>query len=73
MQEVIAFIRTNSIPILFAANYYSRRQIEQVASRGGATPVVVPEHVEGEESVVSYFDLVDLWITRLVAAIEGAP
>ena len=73
VQEVIAFIRSDSIPILFAANYFSRRQIEQVASRGGATPVVVPEHVEGEESVVSYFDLVDIWITRLVAAIEEAP
>jgi zinc/manganese transport system substrate-binding protein len=71
VREVIEFIRSENIPALFAANYFSRTQVERVASRTGAAAVMVPEHVDGEEDVQDYFTLVDTWVNRLGAAFEG--
>lgn len=71
VREVIDFIRAENIPALFAANYFSRSQVERVASRTGAAAVMVPEHVDGEEEVQDYFTLVDTWVSRLAAAFEG--
>ncbi len=66
--RVIEFIERENIPVLFAANYFSERQVERVASRTGAVPLVVPEHVGGEEGVDDYFALVDIWVTHLAQA-----
>ena len=71
VREVIDFIRAENIPVVFAANYFSNSQVERVASRTGAVPLVVPEHVAGEVEVDDYFTLVDTWVTRLSAAFEG--
>jgi ABC-type Zn uptake system ZnuABC Zn-binding protein ZnuA len=68
VRNVIEFIETEGISVLFAANYFSRSQVEQVGSRTGAEAVIVPEHVEGEAGVDDYFSLVDMWITHLAAA-----
>ena len=70
--DVMEFMRTQHIPVLFAANYFSRSQIERVASRTGATAVIVPEHVTGEEGVDDYFTLVDTWVSRLAEAYRAA-
>lgn len=67
VQEVIALMKAKHIPALFASNYFSRSQIEQVASKTGATAVIVPENSGGEPGVDTYFDLMNRWITSLVA------
>lgn len=72
VREVIGTMRERSIPVLFAANYFSRRQVETVAQRAGAAPIRVPEHVDGAAGVDGYFDLFDLWVPCLAAAFEGA-
>ncbi len=68
VREVIDFIRSENIPALLAANYFSRAQVDRVASRTGASAVYVPEHVNGEEAVENYFTLVDVWVGRLAEA-----
>ena len=45
VREVVEFIDAEQLTVLFAANYFSRSQVEQVASRTGAQAVMVPEHV----------------------------
>lgn len=70
VRNVIDFIKQAHIPVLLAANYFSRGQVERVASRAGAQAVIVPEHVAGEEGVDDYFALVDLWVSRLAKAFE---
>lgn len=65
--EVIELMKAKHIPALFAANYFSRNQIEQVATRTGATAVIVPENTQGEAGVDTYFDLMNRWLTALVA------
>ena len=68
VQEVIALMRERKIPVLFASNYFDRKQIQQVAERTGAKAVIVAENTEGEPGVNTYFDLVNSWITGLAAA-----
>ncbi len=58
-------MENENIQVLFAANYFSRSQVERVASRTGARAVIVAEHVAGEEGVDTYFDLIDTWVSRL--------
>jgi ABC-type Zn uptake system ZnuABC Zn-binding protein ZnuA len=70
VRDVISFMETNSIPVLFAANYFSQRQVDLVAERSGAMPLRIPEHVDGEEGVDDYFDLFDAWIPCLAAAFQ---
>ena len=69
--KVIDFIRRENISVLFAANYFSRGQVERVAARTGAVAIMVPEHVAGEEGVDDYFTLIDNWVSRLGAAFRG--
>ena len=71
--DVIAFIQQEHIPVLLAANYFSRSQVERVASRTGATAVIVPEHVAGAPGVNDYFDLVERWVSALAAGFGSTP
>ncbi len=70
VQEVIALMREKKIPALFAANYFSRSQIQQVAEKTGAKAVVVPEQTDGAPGVNTYFDLMNTWVTSLAAAFK---
>jgi zinc/manganese transport system substrate-binding protein len=71
VQEVIALMKEQKVPALFASNYFDRKQIQQVAARTGARAVVVPENTEGAPGVKTYFDLVNTWITSLTAAFRN--
>ncbi len=70
VQEVIALMKERKIPTLFAANYFSRSQIQQVAQRTGAQAVIVPENTDGAPGVRTYFDLMNTWISSLTAAFK---
>ncbi len=72
VQEVIALMRERKIPVLFASNYFNRRQIQQVAERTGARAVIVSENAGGMPGTDSYFDLVGSWIDGLTQAFQGA-
>jgi ABC-type Zn uptake system ZnuABC Zn-binding protein ZnuA len=67
VEDVIAMIRQRHIPVLFASNYFSRNQIQQVAAKTGATAVVVPENTGGAPGVETYFDLMNAWVNGLAA------
>ena len=69
--RVMRFMRDEELPVLLAANYFSRGQVNRVAERTGGAAVIVPEHVGGAPGVDTYFDLVDLWLTRLAEAYSG--
>lgn len=69
--DLVERIKDEDIRVLLTANYFERRKPELIAERTGIVPVVVPMFVGGEEGVDSYFDLVDLWISRLQKAFAG--
>lgn len=66
--SLIENMRQRGVRILLAANYFDQHQVKTVAARVNAEPVIVPLYVGGEKGVETYFDLVDLWVGRLVAA-----
>jgi len=72
VRDVIDFIEREHIPVLFAANYFSRRQVESVAQRAGIRFVMVPEHVHGSDEATDYFALIDLWVKDLADAFTAA-
>ena len=65
VREVIELMRQRSIKVLFAANYFSRNQIRDIAERTGATGVVVAWNTGGAPGVETYFDLMNTWISEL--------
>lgn len=71
VQDVIALMKERKIPALFASNYFSRSQIQQVAQRTGAQAVIVPENTAGAPGINTYFDLVSTWINGLAAVYGG--
>ena len=66
--ELVDLMRERKIRIILAANYFDEQKIRTVAERVDAVPVIVPLYVGGEEGVDDYFQLVDLWTERMVAA-----
>jgi ABC-type Zn uptake system ZnuABC Zn-binding protein ZnuA len=70
VEEVIRLMKERGIKVLFASNYFDRNQIQQVAAKTGARPVIVPENTGGAPGVVTYFDLVDAWVNGLARAFE---
>jgi ABC-type Zn uptake system ZnuABC Zn-binding protein ZnuA len=66
--KVVEFMRDELVGVLFAANYFSRTQVERVAARTDARAVMVPEHVAGLEGVETYFDLIEGWVSSLSEA-----
>ena len=66
VRDVIALMRDQHIPVLFASNYFSGSQIREIAERTGATAVVVSENAGGAPGTDTYFDLMNSWITQLV-------
>lgn len=74
VEEVIALMKSRKIPVLFASNYFDRNQIQQVAAKTGATPVVVAENTHGAPGIETYFDLMNSWVNGLAAGFgKGAP
>ncbi|HUU44779.1 MAG TPA: metal ABC transporter substrate-binding protein [Acidobacteriota bacterium] len=70
VNELADRMRTRGIRIILAANYFDEQKIRTVAERVDAEPVIVPLYVGGGEGADDYFQLVDLWVNRLLAAAE---
>jgi zinc/manganese transport system substrate-binding protein len=71
VQEVIKLMRERKIPVLFASNYFDRKQIQQVAERTGARAVIVPENTGGAPGVNTYFDLMNTWVNSLAMGFKN--
>ena len=70
--ELIELIAAEKVPVLLCVNYFERSKPEAITQRTGVRLVWVPLSVGGEAGVDSYEALVDLWISRLTAALAEA-
>ncbi len=68
--RLIDMMRDQGISVVLAANYFDRGRVENVAARGNATAVLAPMQTGARPGLDTYFDLIDLWITELTAAIQ---
>jgi len=66
--DLITSMRDRRIRIIFAANYFSKREVSDISDRVHAEPVMVPMYVGGVPGVQDYFQLVDCWVNGLVSA-----
>jgi hypothetical protein len=66
-------MRERSVPVLLSTNYFDRQQVRMVASRTGASPVIVPSNVGGGPNAATYIDLVTLWVEELARAFDQRP
>jgi ABC-type Zn uptake system ZnuABC Zn-binding protein ZnuA len=70
--ELINSMKADQVKILLAANYFSSKEVEDIAQKVGARAVIVPIYVDGAPGTEDYFKLVDLWVNSLTAAAEKA-
>jgi len=68
VQEIITAMRDQHIQVLLSTNYYDRNQVMEVAQRTSAKAVIVPSNTGGSSGVVTYFDLMNLWVSELARA-----
>jgi zinc/manganese transport system substrate-binding protein len=66
--DLVHLMKQRNIRVILAASYFDEKQIRGVAARTDAVPVIVPLYVGGEPGVDDYFELFDLWVTRLLSA-----
>jgi ABC-type Zn uptake system ZnuABC Zn-binding protein ZnuA len=69
VHDLIEVIKTEKIPLILAANYFSAQQVDMIAERTGSTAVQVPLG-PGGSGPQNYFELVDFWLDRLTRAIQ---
>lgn len=67
-----AQIEREKIPLVLMSNFFERSRVEQLAERAGATLVVLPASVGGEEGVDDLFDLFDHLVGEIVLALEAS-
>jgi zinc/manganese transport system substrate-binding protein len=68
--ELIDLMKTRSIKIILAANYFDEQKIKTIANRVGAEAVIVPLYVGGVSGVDDYLSLMDYWIAHLLDAAQ---
>ncbi len=69
VEKIIDLIRNQRIPVIVCANYFDPVKPQVIAERTGAGVIMVPLSVGGEPGVEGYEQLIDAWISRLVAAV----
>ncbi len=70
VHDLIQEIETQNVHVMFVASYFSAQQVDSIAKRAGAIPVLVPLG-PSDYSAAGYFHLVDLWVDSLAKAFGG--
>lgn len=68
--QVIEKIRAEKIPLILVDNFYDPSLPNRIAQQTGAKVVLLPNQVEGEPGIKSYFDLIDHVISKMTAALN---
>lgn len=66
--ELIKTMKSQTIRILVASNYFPEKEVRNVCSKTGAQPVILPLYVGGASGTDSYFDLIDCWVNSMLGA-----
>jgi ABC-type Zn uptake system ZnuABC Zn-binding protein ZnuA len=73
VEAITRLIRDQGIRVILTANYFDPIKPQVIADKTGAEVVIVPLSTGGEPGIDSYEDLIDCWISRLLAAFEMTP
>ncbi len=69
-RQVTTRIKAESIPLILIDNYYNPALPNNIARETGARVVILPNQVEGEPGIDTYFELIDHLISRITEGLE---
>jgi ABC-type Zn uptake system ZnuABC Zn-binding protein ZnuA len=67
VRQVTELLQLQKIPLIMVDNFYDPSLPNSIARQTGATVVLLPNQVEGEPEIKTYFDLIDHLIGQLTA------
>jgi ABC-type Zn uptake system ZnuABC Zn-binding protein ZnuA len=73
VKQVTELIRSQKIPLIMVDNFYDPALPNSIARQTGANVVILPNQVEGDPEVKTYFDLMNHLITQLTNALKKNP
>ena len=68
--EIINLMNAQKIPVILMEVYFDKKDPDFVASKTGATVVVIPPSVGGEPAAKDYISLFDVDVEKIAAALE---
>ncbi len=69
-RQVTTRIKAESIPLILVDNFYDPALPNHIARETGARVIVLPNQVEGEPGIDTYFELIDYLISRITQGLE---
>ena len=70
VKQVTERISADRIPLILVDNFYDPSLPNRVAEQTGAKVVLLPNQVEGEPGIKTYFDLIDHLINKMTAPLK---
>jgi zinc/manganese transport system substrate-binding protein len=70
VRQVVDLVRSQKIPLIMVDNFYDPSLPNSIARQTGATVVILPNQVEGDPDIKTYFDLMDRVIRDLTSALK---
>jgi zinc/manganese transport system substrate-binding protein len=70
IHQIIEMIRSQKVPLILVDNFYDPSLPNSIARQTGAPVVILPNQVEGETGINTYFDLMDYMINQMTAALK---
>jgi zinc/manganese transport system substrate-binding protein len=70
VRQVTEMVRSQKIPLIMVDNFYDPSLPNSIARQTGATVVLLPNEVDGEPGIKTYFDLIDHLIHQLTKALS---
>jgi zinc/manganese transport system substrate-binding protein len=68
VRQVTDAIKAEKIPLILVDNFYDPALPNNIARETGAKVVILPNQVEGEPGIKTYFDLINHLLTQITAA-----
>jgi len=70
VRQVTERIKAENIPLILVDNFYDPALPSSIARQTGAALVLLPDQVEGEPDIKTYFDLMDHLIRKMTEALK---
>jgi zinc/manganese transport system substrate-binding protein len=73
VRQVTELVQSQKIPLIMVDNFYDPSLPNSIARQTGSTVVLLPNQVEGETGIKTYFDLIDHLIRQLTDGLKKSP
>jgi zinc/manganese transport system substrate-binding protein len=70
VRDLTEKIKAEKIPLIMVDNFYDPSLPNNISRQTGAAVVLLPDQVEGEPSIKTYFDLIDHLISKITGALK---